>query len=58
MAAAHSFRLSYKRTVTIKNAQKPTNGVIWIAKTFPPWQSLVLDTMRSLYEVCNKINFL
>lgn len=36
-----------------KNSQKPTNGAVWIAKTFPPWQSCVLDTMRELYEKNN-----
>jgi leucyl-tRNA synthetase len=31
-------------------AVKPTDGSIYVAKTFPPWQSCVLDTMRDLYE--------
>lgn len=51
METAHAFRLSQKRAMSAKNAQKPTNGTVWIAKTFPPWQSCVLDTMRELYEV-------
>lgn len=51
MESAHAFRLSQKKAMSAKGAQKPTNGVIWIAKTFPPWQSCVLDTMRDLYEV-------
>jgi leucyl-tRNA synthetase len=51
MEAAHSFRLTQKKAMSAKGAQKPTNGVIWVAKTFPPWQSCVLDTMRALYEV-------
>ena len=51
MEAAHAFRLSQKKAMSAKGAQKPTNGVIWVAKTFPPWQSCVLDTMRDLYEV-------
>lgn len=51
MFAAHSFRLTMKRVLAIKGNQKPTNATVWIAKTFPPWQSCVLDTMRELYEV-------
>lgn len=51
MESAHAFRLTQKKAMANKNAQKPTNGAIWIAKTFPPWQSCVLDTMRDLYEV-------
>jgi len=54
MEAAHSFRLTYKKTMNHKGAQKPTNGNIWVAKTFSPWQSCVLDTMRELYEVSQK----
>ncbi|KAL7040612.1 hypothetical protein ACKWTF_000462 [Chironomus riparius] len=50
MEAAHAFRLSQKKAMSAKGAQKPTNGVIWVAKTFPPWQSCVLDTMRDLFE--------
>lgn len=53
MESAHAFRLSQKKAMSAKGAQKPTNGVIWVAKTFPPWQSCVLDTMRDLYEVIN-----
>lgn len=50
MDSAHSFRLTLKKLLSAKNAQKPTNGIIWIAKTFPPWQSCVIDTMRGIYE--------
>jgi len=31
--------------------EKPSHAVIWVAKTYPPWQSLVLTTLKSLYEV-------
>lgn len=51
MESAHLFRLTQKKMLNSKNPQKATDGVIWIAKTFPPWQSCVLDTMRELYEV-------
>lgn len=63
MEAAHTFRLSLRQTTQSKGkggkdkevapVQRPTNGIIWVAKTFPPWQSCVLDTMRELYEKNN-----
>jgi leucyl-tRNA synthetase len=53
METAHSFRLTHKKAMLAKNAQKPTDGCVWIAKTFPPWQSCVLDTMRELFEKNN-----
>jgi leucyl-tRNA synthetase len=60
MEAAHSFRLTLKNTLQVKakggkttavQTIKPTSAVVWVAKTFPPWQSCVLDTMRELFEV-------
>lgn len=36
---------------TIVMLPRPTDAVIWVAKTFPPWQCCVLDTMREHYEV-------
>lgn len=63
MEAAHTFRLGLRQTTQSKGKagkdkeispiQRPTNGIIWVAKTFPPWQSCVLDTMRELYEKHN-----
>lgn len=63
MEAAHKFRLSLRQTTQTKGKggkdkdvsriERPTNGIIWVAKTFPPWQSCVLDTMRQLYEKNN-----
>ena len=61
MEAAHSFRLALKNATQQKAGggkgasnkalvAKPSDGTIWVAKTFPPWQSCVLDTMRELYE--------
>ncbi|KAG5674705.1 hypothetical protein PVAND_004657 [Polypedilum vanderplanki] len=55
MEAAHNFRLLYKKNFSAKGAQKPTGATIWIAKTFPPWQSCVIDTMRNLYEKNNSV---
>lgn len=59
MEAAHSFRLSQKQATQVKSGKnpttnavpvaKPTDGIIWVAKTFPPWQSCVLVTMRGLF---------
>ncbi|XP_053983912.1 leucine--tRNA ligase, cytoplasmic isoform X1 [Hylaeus volcanicus] len=58
MDAAHSFRLLLKsymtprKTSSNKNGtaiEKPTEGIIWVAKTYPSWQSTVLTTMKDLY---------
>lgn len=62
MNATYSFRQSLKQTVLVKGGKgaqkgkvpKPTDGLIWVAKEFPPWQSCVLDTMRQLFEVGEK----
>ncbi|XP_058452707.1 leucine--tRNA ligase, cytoplasmic [Malaya genurostris] len=60
--AAHSFRLNLKSVSQVKTkagkaappaAVKPTEAIIWVAKSFPPWQSCVLDTMRELFEKNN-----
>ena len=56
MTSVHNFRLSLKKKMASKNPEKPTNGSIWIAKTFPPWQRCVLDTLRELYEVSTKFD--
>lgn len=60
MEAAHSFRLNLKNLLQVKGkggkekavdpaAAKPNRGLVWVAKTYPPWQCCVLDTMRELY---------
>lgn len=63
MEAAHSFRLALKQAAQVKvkggkevktqSVPKPTNAIIWIAKSFPPWQSCVLNTLRELYDQHN-----
>ncbi|XP_034473062.1 leucine--tRNA ligase, cytoplasmic [Drosophila innubila] len=61
MEAAHSFRLNLKNLLQVRgkggkekalDAQtaKPNRALIWVAKTYPPWQCCVLDTMRELYN--------
>lgn len=59
MDAAHSFRILLKNYLTPKKTQKgksetltvekPTEGTIWVAKTYPPWQSTILTVMKNLY---------
>lgn len=62
MEAAHSFRLSQKHASQVKikggkeqksTAPKPTNATVWVAKTFPPWQTCILDTLKELFEKHN-----
>jgi leucyl-tRNA synthetase len=54
MDAVHDFRKRIKTVLETKKKgvlpSKPTHAIIWVAKTYPPWQSLVLTTLRSLYE--------
>ncbi|XP_058124293.1 leucine--tRNA ligase, cytoplasmic [Anopheles ziemanni] len=62
MEAVHSFRLALKNFTQLKVVGKggkapaggppvkPSDATIWVAKTFPPWQLCVLDTMRVLYD--------
>jgi leucyl-tRNA synthetase len=61
MEAAHSFRLQQKNILSIgtkknqsknKEVEKPIKAAAWVAKTFPPWQSTILETMKQLYTVC------
>lgn len=63
METAHSFRISLKNhhqsRLKVRKGQeapaaqieKPTLGRVWVAKTFPAWQSCVLTTMKTLYDV-------
>lgn len=63
MEAAHSFRLQQKNLAQGRKgkrkdnqlAEKPTHGTIWVAKTFPPWQSIVLTTMKEMHAVSKKL---
>lgn len=60
MEAAHSFRLQQKNILNmgakkkqtkVIEIEKPTKAVAWVAKTFPPWQTTILETMKHLYTV-------
>lgn len=63
METAHSFRLALKQASQVKTkggkeqqiqpSPKLTNASIWVAKTYPPWQSCVLNTLSALYEKNN-----
>lgn len=62
MDACHSFRLRLKafaaqskKDKQRKEALKPTHGVIYVAKKFPKWQSIVISTMKKLYEVSKNV---
>lgn len=58
--SAHEFRLRLKSYMSVgknkktsgKNVvqapQKPTHGTVFVAKTYPPWQSTVLTTMADI----------
>ncbi|XP_018406074.1 PREDICTED: leucine--tRNA ligase, cytoplasmic [Cyphomyrmex costatus] len=58
MDTAHTFRILLKNYMTPKKSktknditsiEKPSQGIIWVAKTYPPWQSVILTTMREMY---------
>jgi len=60
MDAAHTFRIHLKHYMTPKKSskeknvtdiEKPTQGIIWVAKTYPNWQSIILTTMKETYSV-------
>lgn len=61
METAHSFRIQLKQylqgpKITKQNPQasaseKPTVATIWVAKTFPQWQSIILTTLKNLHSV-------
>lgn len=59
--ASHKFRLRLKSHMTPGKGkresatvpQAPSHGTIWVAKTFPKWQSTILETMHGLYKSNN-----
>uniref|UniRef100_A0A6A7FPE5 leucine--tRNA ligase n=2 Tax=Hirondellea gigas TaxID=1518452 RepID=A0A6A7FPE5_9CRUS len=54
---SHTFRLRVKNAMIVRNKkgssvksdEKASHGVIWVAKTFPDWQSTILAKMHQLY---------
>lgn len=66
MEVAHTFRLALKNAAQVKAkgakdkvsaVEKPTDGTVWVAKSYPPWQSCVLNVMRGLFEVSTNALF-
>jgi leucyl-tRNA synthetase len=63
MDAVHDFRNRQKTFSAAKSKSKdksaaaeqthPTKGNIFVAKTYPRWQQIVLDTLKSMYSVGN-----
>jgi leucyl-tRNA synthetase len=59
MDSAHSFRvrlINYKiqkkkQKCLTDIKEKPTVGIIYAAKTWPSWQSIILTSMKNLYIV-------
>ena len=61
--ACHIFRIRYKNflalsakgkksgSVPVANA-KPTHATVYIARSFPKWQSIILTTLKQMYQVC------
>lgn len=64
MEAARDFRLKLKSSSQPAKAKKgqgaptpaakPTHATLYVAKTYPPWQSAVLSTLKSMYEACSE----
>ncbi|KAK4294869.1 hypothetical protein Pmani_032536 [Petrolisthes manimaculis] len=57
--ASHCFRLRLKSHMTPGKGKKgetqtapqpPSHGIVWVAKTFPKWQSIILTTMHGIYK--------
>ncbi|KAK7079178.1 hypothetical protein SK128_001482 [Halocaridina rubra] len=55
--ASHRFRLRLKSYMTPPKGKRdnvpilaPSHGIIWVAKTFPKWQSIILSTMHDLFK--------
>ena len=64
--AAHEFRLrmkGYLASLTAKGAKKavnlptgkPTHGTVWIAKSYPTWQSIILTLLQERFNVTKPI---
>ena len=60
--AAHEFRLRMKTYLSLISSkgskkgvniptEKPTHGTIWIAKSYPTWQSIILTLLQERFNV-------
>lgn len=57
--AAHSFRVYLRNYMTQKKpnkkdtrpVEKPDKAIIWVAKTFPQWQSIILTALKKMSDV-------
>ncbi|OQR70265.1 leucine--tRNA ligase [Tropilaelaps mercedesae] len=64
-SVSHDFRVRMKNFFTVigkgkkgavtDNAPKVIEGTIWVAKTFPPWQSVILSSLAELYKRHKKL---
>ena len=65
MDAAREFRLKHKAALAPPKAKKavnansapktverPTHATVYVAKTYPPWQCIVLSTLKEMYAKC------
>lgn len=59
MDSVHEFRIRLKSYQQVGKGKKgtqstppskPTHGTVWIAKTYPPWQTIVLSTMKDVFQ--------
>ncbi|KAK4887053.1 hypothetical protein RN001_003324 [Aquatica leii] len=65
MEVAHTFRVYLKNYLqgvkATKNnpnpptVEKPNTATIWVAKSFPPWQSCVLTVMKNFFDKDGKL---
>ncbi len=59
--ACHSFRVRYKNYLVVAGKSvkgkpaaavaKPTHGTVYVARTFPKWQSIILTTLKAMFAV-------
>uniref|UniRef100_A0A146LKH8 leucine--tRNA ligase n=1 Tax=Lygus hesperus TaxID=30085 RepID=A0A146LKH8_LYGHE len=54
MNSAHDFRIQLKTHLAqVKKGKgpqdKPTNAIIWVAKSYPKWQELILTKLKEMY---------
>lgn len=58
MTSAHNFRIRQKQLMTPGKGKKqaiskPSHGTIWVAKTYPAWQTTVLTKLLQLHKENN-----